>query len=72
MSTRKWARLRKAVAMGARHQEAVSGSRRWRALVHEAHRRADLALGKRLARQQLAAFQKLREQATIARMEQDL
>jgi hypothetical protein len=40
--------------------------------VHEAHRRADLALGKRLARQQLAAFQKLREQATIARMEQDL
>lgn len=60
MNGKKWRMLRRAGALARRHMEAPTGGRRFRAIVHEMHRRVDIADGRRMAK------------ATMRPMEQDL
>lgn len=72
MSVKKWAMLRRAGTLARRHREAVSGSWRFRRIVHEMHRRVDMAMVRSINRETIEYQEKLIEQARLERLEQDL
>jgi hypothetical protein len=68
----KWKMLRRARTFAVRHQEPMCGSRRFRAVCAEMHRREDLAVARKVERAIRSQVEEQREAALLNKLEEEL